>query len=107
MRAIPVVASAFRPKPICAKRGNSLAALFFAVDATLTPFEPYALGSFLSRTVITVGPLFIPTSGTGSWSLTIPGSYPVGETCFWQFATLEPVINRLWLTNVFPLHVDG
>jgi hypothetical protein len=86
---------------------GSLAALFFATDATLVPFEPWALGSFLVRTVITAGPLFIPSSGTGTWPFWIPSSYPLGETYYWQFATVEPSTNRLWLSNALPLHVDG
>jgi hypothetical protein len=85
---------------------NSLGALLMATQPTLVPLEPLTLGSFLSGWVLSIGPLMVPSTGTAEWSLSIPATYPLGETYYWQFLTLEPGNTALWVTNSFALHVN-
>jgi hypothetical protein len=85
---------------------NSIGALLFATQPTLLPLEPLTFGSFLSGWVLSIGPLMVPSTGTAEWSFSIPATYPLGETYYWQFLTVEPGNTALWATNSFALHVN-
>lgn len=83
----------------------SIGALVFATQPTLVPLEPLTLGSFLSGWSVTF-PVLVPVTGVLELPFVIPTTYPLGETYYWQFLTVEPGLAALWATNSFLLHVN-
>ena len=84
---------------------NSIGALIFATQPTLVPLEPLILGSFLSAWSVTF-PVTVPMTGTLEVPFVVPANYPLGETYYWQFLTVEPGFTQAWTTNSFALHVN-
>ena len=85
---------------------GSLGLLLLGYGANLVPLEPLTWGSLLSPFALTVGPLSVPASGSVELPYVVPPGWPLGQTFWGQFLSVEPVSNRLWATNSFALHVN-
>ncbi len=86
---------------------GSVAALLFGHDPTLLPLEPLTPGSLLVNYEVVFAPVFVPASGVTAIPFTVPTTWPLGQTYFGQFLTLEPNLTTLWATNTFPWHTSS
>ena len=75
-------------------------------DPTLVPLEPLTPGSLLANFVAFV-PAVVPASGNYQLPFLVPQTWPLGQTFFGQFITVEPGPNMLWATNSFPWHTSN
>ena len=75
--------------------------------AELVPLEPLVAGSLLALLATSIGPVTVPPSGTAQLPFRIPSSgWPVGQTYYGQWVTLELQTRRLWVSNSFPWHTS-
>lgn len=80
--------------------------LLLSYRAELVPIEPVAFGSLLAFPAAVLGPFVVPSTGDFRGPFSLPVTWPLGETYFGQFVSLEPGPNTVWVSNSFPLHVN-
>lgn len=83
---------------------RSPAVLVLAYRGDAVPLEPLGYGNILASPALTVGPFSLSALGELRGAFVLPPAWPLGETYFAQFLTLQPGPNTLWASNRLVLH---